>query len=91
MKRFKATHELALVDRVGDVRIVPVMFVPEVPSKGGPAYTKGEWDSGTTADWEFDPSQREGWKTEPPTSVGWTFQGGSYPGRTLTVRRLKRR
>lgn len=56
-KPFRATH---LVTFRGAE--IPVMLDP---SQAGPAYTREEWDSETSADFEFDGKR-------------WTFQGDAY-------------
>ena len=53
---FQATHQITYC---GEVHLV--MLMPD-SENAGPAYTHSEWDTDSTADFEFD-------------GVRWTFQG----------------
>jgi len=55
MPSFKPTHIIRITHE-GSTEEVPVMLVD------GVAYTEGEWDSGTAADWEVVDGE-------------WLFQG----------------
>lgn len=62
MSTFKATHRITFTDARGRRRQTTVMLVD------GVGYTRGEYDSGSPADWERHDNGR------------WYFQGQATPG-----------
>lgn len=86
MAKFKATHEITLEDRGGDRTTFQVQLVD------GAAYTRAEWSSASSADWEFEapnPAEYAAYPQGVPSWAGWTFQGQpAYPGKTFSVRSL---
>ena len=70
---WRATHTLLLTHEDGLVEAVPVMLCRGEGDDGdGPAYTRAEWDSGFSADWEVDGGE-------------WLFQGGTAPPGVVAV------
>lgn len=71
-RRFVPTHEITLTDtRDGTRSAFPVHL------EDGVAYTREEWTSSTSADWEY-------------SADGWTFQGRTTPAAhfSVSVRKL---
>jgi hypothetical protein len=69
---FAPTHRITLDNGVRVVETIDVCLCAD-ENGDGPAYTRAEWESETSADWERDEQGR------------WTFQGRATPGPGLDV------
>jgi hypothetical protein len=67
-RKFRPTHEITLTDTRDGTR-----STTDVQLVDGAGYTREEWDTEASADWE--------WSAE----TGWTFQGQAAPANHLSV------
>lgn len=76
--KFYPTHKISLFVPGNDDADETIEVTLDADDDGaGPAYTREEWESATSADWERD------------ASGSWTFQGqATPPGREVSVSRI---